>query len=165
MPDASSERGASTSATIPQQVEADLKEAMRAGDTARRDALRLLRAALKNAEIERRGGDNAPMSDGDVRAVLQRQIKQRRDSVAQFRSGKREDLAAKEEAEIAVFQSYLPRAMDEDAMRAAAVAAIAESGAHGPKEMGKVMSLLLARIGDSADRSALAGIVRQLLSS
>lgn len=161
MPDASPPSGA----TIPQQVEADLKEAMRAGDTARRDALRLLRAALKNAEIERRGGANAPMDDRDVRVVIQRQIKQRRDSVEQFRNGNREDLAVKEEAEIAVFQSYLPEAMDEAAMRSAAAAVIAETGAHGQKDMGKVMPALLARVGDRADRSALAGIVRQLLSS
>ena len=104
------------------------------------------------------------MSDSDVRAVIQRQIKQRRDSVEQFRNGKREDLAAKEEAEIAVFQSYLPQAMDEAAMRSAAAAAIAETGAQGPKDMGKVMPVLLSRVGESADRSALAGIVRQLLS-
>ncbi len=161
MPDASPESGA----TIAQQVEADLKDAMRAGDSARRDALRLLRAALKNAEIERRGSEHAAMDDSDVRAVIQRQIKQRRDSVEQFRNGKREDLAAKEEAEIAIFQSYLPQAMDDAAMRAAAVAVIGETGAHGPKDMGKVMPALLARVGDSADRSALAGIVRQLLSS
>ena len=160
MPDASPENGA----TIPQRVEADLKDAMRAGDTARRDALRLLRAAFKNAEIERRGGDGAPMSESDLRAVIQRQIKQRRDSVEQFRNGKRDDLAVKEEAEIAIFQSYLPQAMDAAAMRSAAVAVIAETGAHGPKDMGKVMPALLARVGDSADRSALAGIVRQLLS-
>ena len=161
MPDESPRSGA----TIPQQVEADLRDAMRAGDSARRDALRLLRAALKNAEIERRGGENAPMDDRDVRAVIQRQIKQRRDSVEQFRNGQREDLAVKEEAEIAVFQAYLPQAMDEAAMRAAAVAVIAETGAAGPKEMGKVMPVLLTRVGDTADRSVLAGIVRQLLSS
>ncbi|MHB8644679.1 MAG: GatB/YqeY domain-containing protein [Thermomicrobiales bacterium] len=161
MPDAAPPSGA----TIPQQVEADLKDAMRAGDAARRDALRLLRAAVKNAEIERRGGEHAVMSDSDIRAVIQRQIKQRRDSVEQFRTGKREDLAAKEEAEIAIFQSYLPPTMDEAAMRSAAVAVIAETGAHGPKEMGKVMPALLARVGESADRSALAGIVRELLSS
>ena len=161
MPDPSPSHGA----TIPQQVEADLKDAMRAGDSARRDALRLLRAALKNAEIERRGGDHTPMDDSDVRAIIQRQIKQRRDSVEQFRNGKREDLAVKEEAEIAIFQSYLPQAMDEAAMRSAAAAVIAETGAQGPKDMGKAMPALLARVGDSADRSALAGIVRQLLSS
>ena len=161
MSDASPENGA----TIPQQVEADLKDAMRAGDSARRDALRLLRAALKNAEIERRGGAHATMDDSDVRAIIQRQIKQRRDSVEQFRMGKREDLAVKEEAEIVIFHAYLPQAMDDAAMRSAAVAVIAETGAHSAKDMGKVMSVLLARVGDSADRSALAGIVRQLLSS
>lgn len=161
MPDATPSDGA----TIPQQVESDLKDAMRAGDSARRDALRLLRSALKNAEIERRGDDRAPMSDSDVRAIIQRQIKQRHDSVEQFRKGNREDLAAKEEAEIAIFQSYLPQGMDDAAMRSAAIAVISETGAHGPKDMGKVMPALLARVGESADRSALAGIVRQLLSS
>ncbi len=150
--------------TIPEQVEADLKDAMRAGDAARRDALRLLRSALKNVEIERRGDGRAPMDDSDVRTIIQRQIKQRHDSVEQFRKGNREDLATKEEAEIAIFQSYLPQAMDEASMRSAAVAVIRETGAQGPKDMGKVMPALLARVGDSADRSTLAGIVRQLLS-
>ena len=155
---------ASGAATIPDKVDADLKDAMRAGDTARRDALRLLRAAIKNAEIDRRGGASGPMTEGDYRAVIQRQIKQRRDSIEQFRNGNREDLARKEEAELAVFQSYLPPAMDEDAMRAAAQSAIAETGAQGPKDMGKVMPVLLAHVGDGADRSALAAIVRQLLT-
>ncbi len=152
-------------ATIPDQVDADLKAAMRAGDVARRDALRLLRSAIKNAEIERRGSDAGPLDDRDIRGVIQRQIKQRRDSIEQFRKGHREDLAAKEEAEIAVFQAYLPPAMDEAAMRAAAAAVIAETGASGPKDMGKVMPAVLARVGESADRSALAAIVRQLLTS
>jgi uncharacterized protein YqeY len=154
----------SGAATIPDKVDTDLKDAMRAGDTARRDALRLLRSALKNAEIDRRGTANGPMTESDYRAVIQRQIKQRRDSIEQFRLGHREDLAQKEEGELAVFQSYLPPAMDDDTMRAAAQAAIAETGAQGPKVMGKVMPVLLARVGDSADRSALAAIVRQLLS-
>ncbi|MGI8854572.1 MAG: GatB/YqeY domain-containing protein [Thermomicrobiales bacterium] len=150
--------------TIAEQVEADLKDAMRAGDAARRDALRLLRAALKNAEIDRRGGDGGPMQDSDVRAVIQKQIKQRRDSIEQFRKGGREDLAIKEEAELAVFQSYLPQPASEEVMRAAVEAAIAETGAQGPKDMGKVMPVALARVGDAADRSALAAIVRQLLA-
>lgn len=154
-----------TEATIAAQVEADLKDAMRAGDTARRDALRLLRAAIKNAEIERRGSDPAPFSDRDVRAVIQRQIKQRRDSIEQFRNGHREDLAAKEEAELTIFQSYLPQAMDEDAMRAVVAAVIAETGAQSVKEMGRVMPAVLARVGDAADRGALAAIVRQALSA
>lgn len=161
MPDASPAHGA----TIAEQVEADLKDAMRAGDTARRDALRLLRAALKSAEIDRRGSDAGPMHEGDVRAVIQRQIKQRRDSIEQFRTGGREDLARKEESEIAVFQSYLPQPLSEAAMRAAVEAAIAETGAQGPKDMGKVMPVVLARVGDTADRSALATIVRQMLSA
>lgn len=161
MPDAAP----SHEATIAERVEADLKDAMRAGDTARRDALRLLRAAVKNAEIDRRGNLGGPFLDGDIRAVIQKQIKQRRDSIEQFRKGGREDLAHKEEAEIAVFQSYLPRQLDDAAMRAAVEAVITETGAHGPKDMGKVMPVVLARVGDTADRSALANIVRQILST
>lgn len=156
---------ASQQAPISERVDADLKDAMRAGDVARRDALRLLRGAIKNAEIERRGSDAGPLGESDIRTVLQRQIKQRRDSIEQFRSGNREDLAAKEEAEIAVFQAYLPPMMDEAALRAAATAVIAETGARTAKDMGKVMPALLARVGDSADRSALATIVRQLLNA
>jgi uncharacterized protein len=151
--------------SIAAQVEADLKDAMRAGDTARRDALRLLRAALKNAEIDRRGGDAAsPLQESDVRAVIQRQIKQRRDSIEQFRKGGREDLVSKEEAELTVFQAYLPQGASETEMRAAVEAVIAEMGAQGPKDMGKVMPAALARVGTDADRSALANIVRQLLA-
>ena len=121
---------------------------MRAGDAARRDALRLLRAALKNAEIERRRGEGGLLEERDVRAVIQKQIKQRRDSIEQFRKGNREDLASKEEAELAIFQSYLPQAMDEATMRAAVAAVIAETGAQSPKEMGKVMSVAVSRLGE-----------------
>jgi len=161
-----SDQSPSATATIPARVEDDVKDAMRAGDTARRDALRLLRSALKNAEIERRGHQNdGPMTDSDVRAVIQKQIKQRRDSIDQFRAGGRDDLAIKEEAEIAVFQAYLPKPINERVMRETAAAVIAETGAHGPKEMGKVMPVLLARLGENADRGALATIVRQLLTA
>lgn len=153
-----------SSAPLLVQIEDDLKNAMRAGDTARRDTLRLLRAALKNAEIERRGDDATAMNDADIRAVVQKQIKQRRDSIEQFAKGGRADLVAKEEAEVAVMQSYLPQQLDERAIRATAQAVIAEVGATGPKDMGKVMPILLARLGDTADRGALAGVVRQLLA-
>lgn len=151
-------------AIISSQIESDLRDAMRAGDAARRDALRLLRGAIKNAEIERRAASSAPMTDAEIRAVIQRQIKQRRDSIEQFRAGGREDLAAKEEAEIAVFQRYLPAMMGADELRAAAETVIAESGATGPKEMGKVMPALLARVGDRAERGAVAAVVRELLA-
>ena len=151
-------------AVIPAQVEADLRDAMRAGDVARRDALRLLRNAIKNAEIDRRGVSQASLTDAEIRAVIQRQIKQRRDSIEQFRNGHRDDLAAKEETEIAVFQRYLPAMMSEAELRAAAESVVAATGATGPKEMGKVMPVLLARVGDRAERGAVAAVVRELLS-
>ncbi len=153
-----------SSAPLLVQIEADLKDAMRSGDTARRDALRLLRSSLKNAEIERRGDGASGMTDADVRLVIQKQIKQRRDSIEQFAKGGRDDLVAKEESELAVFQAYLPQQMDETAMRAVIDAVIAEMGATGPKDMGKVMPAVLQRIGDTADRSVLAQIVRHALS-
>jgi len=175
-----------SAASLAARINDDLKTAMRAGDAPRRDALRLLRAAILNAELKRQqdaityetttdetgsavqtpvSGFAAPFTDADVQAVIRTQIKQRRDSIAQFEKANRAELAAKEQSEIDAFAVYLPAAMDEAAMRAAARAVIAEVHAAGPKDMGKVMPVLLARVGDTADRGILSGIVRQLLSA
>lgn len=161
---------------------------MRAGDTARRDALRLLRSAIRNTEIKRQqdaityetttdvhgdatqtpvAGVAAPLTDADVIAIIRTQIKQRRDAIALFEQAKppRTDLIEKEMGEIATFEAYLPAQMDEAALRAIVAAAIAETGAGGPKAMGVVMPLVLARVGDAADRGTLSRIVRQMLSA
>lgn len=176
----------SSAAPLAARIDDDLKTAMRAGDTTRRDALRLLRSSIRNAEIKRQqdaityetqtdehgnavqvpvAGAVAPFTDADVQAVIRTQIKQRRDSIAQFEKANRTDLAAKEQREINAYVGYLPPQMDEAAMRAAAAAVIAEVGASGPRDISKVMPVLLARVGDSADRGVLSSIVRQLLSA
>ncbi len=174
-------------APLAARIEDDVKVAMRAGDTARRDALRLLRAAIRNIEIKRQqdaityetitdedgdaartpvAGVAAPLTDGDVIGIVRTQIKQRRDAIAQFGQAKppRTDLIEKEAGEIAIFETYLPVQMDEAAMRSIVAAVIAETGASGPKEMGKVMPVVLARVGDAADRGTLSQIIRQMLS-
>ena len=176
----------SSAASLAARINDDMKNAMRSGDTSRRDALRLLRAAIQTAGLKRQqdaisyetttddAGDTvqslvtgavAPFTDADIQAVIRAQIKQRRDSIAQYTQAKRSDLVATEQAEIDVFTAYLPPAMDEAAMHEAVRAVIAEVGASEPKDMGKVMPVLLARVGDRADRGALSGIVRQLLST
>ncbi len=119
------------------QVEADLKDAMRAGDTARRDALRLLRAALKNAEIERRGSDAGPMQEAMSAPCSRSKSNSAAIASTLFRQGAREDLAAKEESEIAVFQGYLPQAMDASAMRDAAESSNCPVGRNRPERHGQ----------------------------
>ncbi len=124
-----------------------VKTAMKAGDKPRLATLRLITAALKDRELGI--GQGAPvgggaLSEADIVAVLQKMVKQRRDSIEQYTSGGRPELAEKEAAEIAVLEEYLPKMMDEAASRAAIAALIAEVGAAGPKDMGKVMGPLKA---------------------
>jgi len=133
---------------------------MKSGDTMRRDTLRFVLAAVHNEEVARRGD----LDDAAVREVLTKQAKMRRDSIEAFRGGKREDLATKEEAELAVIQDYLPAQLDEAAVREIAARVIAQTGASGKKDMGKVMTAMRAEIADRADGKIVARIVGDLLS-
>ncbi|HEX2827092.1 MAG TPA: GatB/YqeY domain-containing protein [Burkholderiales bacterium] len=153
------------------QINEDLKTAMRAGDAARRDALRLLTAALKQKEVDERkdlaqksGDERKSLGDPDVVAVIDKMIKQRRDSIAQFRQGGRGDLADKEQFEISVLERYMPAAMSEADIDAAIAAAIAEAGAKGPSDMGKVMGPLKAKLAGRADMSKVSARVKQKLA-
>src|SRR5687768_13960677 len=119
-------------------IDDDVKDAMKSGDARRRDALRLLTAALKQKEVDER----KTLAETDVVAVIEKMIKQRRDSISQFKQGGREDLAQNEEYEIAVLEKYMPAALSDDEIDAAIAAAIAESGARAPADMGKVMGPL-----------------------
>jgi uncharacterized protein YqeY len=209
--------------TIADRLTADLKEAMRGGDTLRRDVIRLVLAAIKNAELVKNGpltpdevaaalkqaglslprdqvnptleaswasrrgepvpagldpravaalaaageakaANAGPLSDAEVEEILQRQAKQRRDSIDAYRAGGRDDLAAKEEAELAILVSYLPKPLTPDELRDLARAAIAEVGASGPRDMGKVMPIVMARVGARADGKAVSAAVRELLA-
>ena len=145
---------------LRERIDNDVKDAMRAGDTRRRDALRLLTAALKQKEVDER----KTLADADVVAVIDKMIKQRRDSVAQFEQGGRADLVEKENFEIAVLQAYMPAALSDADIDSAIAGAIAETGAKGPADMGKVMGALKARLAGRADMSKVSGRVKAKLA-
>ena len=142
------------------QINDDLKTAMRSGETVRRDTIRLLTAALKQREVDER----KTLTDGDVLAVIEKMIKQRRDSISQFEQGGRQDLADKEKQELTLLQTYMPQAMGEDELAAAIAAAVSESGAAGPADMGKVMAVLKPRLAGRADMGKVSAAVKARLT-
>lgn len=141
----------------------DMREAMRARDDLRLQALRMVLAAAKNAKIEKKG----ELDDADVRGVIQKAIKTRRESVEQFRAGGREEMARKEEAEIALLQAYLPEAMGEAETAAAVAALVAELAGSGPaltkKDMGRVMKEAQSRFAGRADNRLVSKLVSESL--
>jgi uncharacterized protein YqeY len=145
---------------LRERIDDDVKAAMRAGDAKRRDALRLLTAALKQKEVDERKS----LADADVIAVVDKMIKQRRDSVAQFEQGGRADLADHENFEIAVLQAYMPAALSEAEIAAEIQQAVAASGATGPSDMGKVMSALRTRLAGRADMGKVSAQVKARLT-
>ena len=138
----------------------DLKAAMRAGDARRRDALRLLLAALKQREVDER----KELEDIEIVSVIDKMIKQRRDSIAQFEKGGRQDLADAEKFETDVLQCYMPQALSEDEVAAAVSDAIAAAGAKSPADMGRVMGALKGKLAGRADMSKVSALVKQRLS-
>ncbi len=148
--------------SLREQINEDLKAAMRGGDAARRDTIRLLTAALKQREVDER----KTLTDADVLAVIEKMIKQRRDSIAQFEQGGRQDLADKEKLELTLLQAYMPQALGEDELAAAIAAALAETGAAGPSDMGKVMAVLKPKLAGRADMGKVsAGVKARLTGS
>ncbi len=145
---------------LREQINDDLKAAMRAGEAARRDTIRLLTAALKQREVDER----RILNDADVLAVIEKMIKQRRDSISQFEQGGRQDLADKEKQELALLQAYMPQAMGDDEIAAVIAAAVAESGAAGPADMGKVMALVKPRLAGRADMGKVSAAVKARLT-
>jgi uncharacterized protein YqeY len=145
---------------LKDRITTELKDAMRAGDTRRRDALRLLTAALKQKEVDER----KDLGDADVVSVIDKMIKQRRDSITQFEKGGRTDLAEGEQFEISVLEAYMPAAMSEADVDAAIAAAIAEAGAKGPADMGKVMGPLKAKLAGRADMGKVSAQVKAKLA-
>jgi uncharacterized protein YqeY len=142
------------------QINNDLKDAMRAGDARRRDALRLLTAALKQKEVDER----TTLGDPDVVAVIDKMIKQRRDSITQFQQGGRTDLAEAEQFEISVLDAYMPKALSEAEVDATIDAVIAETGAKAPSDMGKVMGPLKAKLAGRADMGKVSARVKAKLA-
>ena len=145
-------------------VSAQMKDAMKSGDKTRVGALRLVIAALKDREIEARGAGKI-VSRADELALLTKMVKSRQESLAIYQQAKRDDLAAQESAEIAIISEYLPKQLEEAAVTAAAKAAIADSGATGLRDMGKVISALKERYPGQMDFAKASAIVKALLTA
>lgn len=137
-----------------------MKSAMRAKDAARLLTVRLLLAAMKQKEVDER----VELTDADVLAIIEKMVKQRRESIAQFEKAARQDLADKEKAEIEVLSAYLPQKMGDAELAQAVAAAVAESGASGIKDMGKVMALLKPRLAGRAGMGQVSNLVKSKLS-
>lgn len=146
--------------SLRDQINDDLKNAMRGGDAVRRDTIRLLTAAIKQREVDER----KTLTDSDVLGVIEKMIKQRRDSIAQFEQGGRQDLADKEKLELALLQGYMPQALGENEIAAAVQEAIAATGAAGPADMGKVMAVLKPKLAGRADLSKVSATVKGCLT-
>ncbi|MCA1749442.1 MAG: GatB/YqeY domain-containing protein [Parasphingopyxis sp.] len=138
--------------------------AMKSGEKQRLGALRLILAKIKDRDIELRSGGDAKDDDALVIEVLQKMVKQRRESISMYESGGRQELADVEKAELAVIEEFLPKQMDETETQAVIDAAIAETGAGGPQDMGKVMGLLKARHGADLDMGKASGMVKARLA-
>lgn len=147
--------------SLEERLSADLKDAMRSGDTVRKLAIRAVKTAITEAKVS--GETQHELTDADVLAIVTRQVKQRRDSAAEFIKGGRPDLAAQEQAEIAVLEAYLPEQLGEAAIRERAAAVIAELGVTDLKGLGLVMKRLTADLRGRADGGAINRVVRELL--
>ena len=146
--------------TLKARITDEMKDAMRAKATARLSTIRLLLATIKQKEVDER----VEVSDADIVAIIERMIKQRRESVAQFEAGKRPDLVAHERAEIDILQSYMPQALSDAEVDALIAAAVAQSGG-GMAAMGKVMAALKAQLAGRADMGAVSAKVKARLSA
>ena len=146
-------------AVLKKRLSDDVKLAMKSGDTVKRDTLRMLIASVNNAEIAKQGA----LSDGDVLGLIARDVKRHQESIDAFNQGKRPDLVAKEEAEMAILQSYLPRQMTRDEVVAAVREVIEALGASGPRDRGKVMQQLMPKLKGRADGKEINDIVTSLL--
>jgi len=150
---------------LKEKLEADLKDAMLAKDRIRVRTLRSLRAAMLEKEIELRSGGSASVSDEVALSVIQKQAKQRRDSIDQFVSANREDLAETEREELRVIEEYLPEQLTDEDVRREVVKIVGETGAESMKDMGRVMGEAMKRLKGKADGRLIQTIVKELLTS
>ena len=146
--------------SLKARISDDLKTAMRSGNAGRRDAIRLVLAALKQREVDER----RELSDADIIAVIDKMIKQRRESIAQFEKGGRQDLADREKFELDVLQAYMPQALTDAEIESAIAAALRESAASAPSDMGKVMAVLKPRLAGRADMGKVSALVKSRLA-
>ncbi len=146
--------------SLKQQITEDMKTAMRAKDTARLGAIRLLLAAIKQREVDER----IELTDADVVSVIEKMLKQRRDSISQFETAGRQDLVDVEKFEVEVLQAYMPQQLSEAEVNAAIAEAIAATGASDPKDMGKVMGVIKPKLAGRADMGKVSGLIKAQLS-
>ena len=146
--------------SLKEKITDDMKAAMRAKDTGRLATIRLLTAAMKQKEVDER----IELSDTHVLAIIEKMIKQRKDSIAQFEAGGRQDLAEIEKAEMAVLSEYMPAAMSDAEVQVEVDAAVTSAGATGPQDMGKVMAILKPKLAGRADMTAVSAKVKTALS-
>lgn len=145
---------------LKEQITDDMKAAMRAKDSAKLGTIRMLTAAIKQKEVDER----VDVTDADVLAIVTKMIKQRKDSISQFESGGRQDLADIEKAELLVLNVYLPASLPEDAIKQMIAAAIAETAASGAQDMGKVMAVLKPKLAGRADMGVVSGLIKAALA-
>lgn len=149
--------------TLQAQVDNDIKDAMRARETTKLNALRMLKSALKNSAIEK-GGAEAVLDDVEASAIIRKQIKQRQDSIEGFEKGGRPELAANEKAEIEILSAYLPKGLSAEELAALVQEAVAEAGATTKQQMGAVMKIATAKAAGRADGRALSAEVQKQLA-
>lgn len=145
--------------TLKQKISEDMKDAMRAKDSARLGAIRLLQAAIKQREVDER----IELTDTDVIAAIEKMLKQRRDSIAAFESANRTDLADIEKFEVSVLQTYMPQQLSEEAISQIINQVIADTGAQGAKDMGKVVGLVRPLVAGVADMGKVSGLIKARL--
>ncbi len=146
--------------SLKDQIKNDIKEAMKARDTEKRDALRLLASAMKQIEVDER----VELNDDDVIKIIQKQIKQRNDAATQYKDAGRDDLLEKELAEIAIYEPYLPAQLDDAELEATIKVIIEKAGAASMKDMGRVMGMASTELAGKADGKRISSCVKQLLS-
>jgi uncharacterized protein YqeY len=146
--------------SLKQQISDDMKAAMRAKETARLGAIRLLLAAMKQREVDER----IELTDADVVAIIEKMLKQRRDSISQYKAANRQDLVDVEEYEVSVLQTYMPQQLSEAEIVAAVTEAIAATGAAGPQDMGKVMGVVKPMLAGRADMGKVSGLIKAQLA-
>lgn len=146
--------------TLKETLSEDMKTAMRAKDSEKLATIRLINAAIKQREVDER----IELGDDQVLSVIEKMIKQRKDSITQFEAGGRQDLADKEKSEITVLAAYMPAQMSDAEVQAEVAAAVVQSGASGPQDMGKVMAVLKPKLAGRADMTAVSGLVKAALT-
>lgn len=147
--------------SLKQKITDDMKAAMRSGDTKQRDTIRLLQAAIKQREVDER----IVLDDAAVIAVIEKMLKQRRDSIAQYEAAQRNDLADKEKDEVTILSAYMPQALNDSEIDVLIAEAISAAGAKGMQDMGKVMALLKPKLAGRADMAKVSTLIKEKISA